>query len=186
MRAVGQEALADLMDADVRTNARIRNCEYLTEKLSALPWITPPYARPGYKHVYHMYNCLWDAEGSGVSRDRFCQALNAEGVYAVAYIMDANYRFTPESQPLSAAGPIHMRTIFQERNLYGKGCPFLCPHVKNPPVYAEGDLPVSEEMARREFAFMQQHLSPPCTEEDMQLLVDAVTKVCENLDALKE
>ncbi len=186
MRAVGLDAIQQLMDADVRTNARIRNCEYLTERLSAIPGITPPYVRPGYKHVYHYYNCLWDPEVHGVSRDRFCQALNAEGVFAVAYVRDANYRFAPESKPIEAGGPIHLRTIFQQRNLYGRGCPFLCPHVERPPVYAKGDLPVSEEMAEREFALFQPHLSPPCDERDMQLTVDAIAKIIDHIDELKE
>lgn len=108
MRGIGYDAMAQLLDADVRTNARSRNCEYLTEKLAEIPGVTPPYVRPGYKHAYHYYNCLWDADYWGVSRDRFCQALNAEGVFAVAYVMDANYRFAPESQLIQAGGPIHI------------------------------------------------------------------------------
>jgi dTDP-4-amino-4,6-dideoxygalactose transaminase len=186
MRAVGHDAIQQLLDADVRTDARIRNCEYLTEKLSDIPGITPPYVRPGYKHVYHYYNCLWDPKVHGVSRDTFCAALNAEGVYAVAYVMDANYRFSPESKPIQAGGPIHLRTIFQERDLYGKGCPFQCPHVKNPPVYRKGDLPVSEEIAQREFAILQNFISPPSDERDMQLMVDAIRKIVDNIDELKE
>lgn len=185
MRAVGHDAMAQLMDAEVRTEARIRNCNYLTSKLKDLPGITPPYVRPGYRHVYHYYTCLWDPEVHGVTRDRFCAALNAEGVYAVAYVNDANYQFAPESKPIQAGGPIHLRTIFRERNLYGKGCPFQCPHVENPPIYQKGDLPVSEEMADREFSIIQPYLSPPCDEEDMQLMVDAFEKVIENIDELK-
>lgn len=185
MRAVGHDAMAQLMNAEVRTEARIRNCDYLTSKLKDLPGITPPYVRPGYRHVYHYYTCLWDPEVHGVSRDRFCAALNAEGVYAVAYVNDANYQFAPESKPIAAGGPIHLRTIFQERNLYGKGCPFQCPHVKNPPVYQKGDLPVSEAIAEREFSIVQPYLSPPCDEDDMQLMVDAFEKVIENIDELR-
>jgi perosamine synthetase len=187
LRGVGAGgALQQLLDADVRTNARIRNCEYLTEKLSQVPGIAPPHVRSGYKHAYHFYTCLWDADEWGISRDRFLQALNAEGVYAVAYVNDANYRFAPESKPLAAGGPIHLRAMFQERDLYGKGCPFLCPHVENPPVYRQGDLPVSEEMAQREFCLAQQHLSPPCDERDMQLMLDAISKVLDNIDELRE
>jgi len=186
MRAIGLDAIQQIMDAEVRTNARIENCNYLTEKLSEIPGINPPYVRPGYKHAYHYYNCLWDPDCYGISRDRFLQALNAEGIFAVAYVMDANYRFAPESKPIQAGGPIHLRTIFKERNLYGKGCPFLCPHVKNPPTYNEGDLPISEEMARREFAFIQQDISPPCDKQDLQLIVDAIKKVIDNIDELKQ
>jgi dTDP-4-amino-4,6-dideoxygalactose transaminase len=122
----------------------------------------------------------------GVSRDRFLDALNAEGITAVAYVNDANYHFAPESKPLQAGGPIHLRPAFQERDLYGKGCPFQCPHVADPPVYRKGDLPVSEEMAEREFCLHQPDLSPPCDEEDMQLIVDAIRKVVEHVDELKE
>jgi len=174
-----------VLDADVRTNARIRNCEYLSAKLADVPGLTPPYVRPGYKHVYHYWTGLWDPDVHGVSRDRFLEALNAEGVLAVAYLKDANYRFAPESKPLEAGGPIHLRPMFQERNLYGKGCPFLCPHVKNPPVYSRGDLPVSERMWLREFCLQQPDLSPPCDERDMQRIADAIVKVVENIDELK-
>jgi len=186
MRGVGLDAMAQLMDADVRTNARIRNCDYLTKRLKQIPGITPPFVRPGYKHAYHYYNCLWDPEKYSVSRDRFCQALNAEGVFAVAYVKDANFQFSPDSRPIEAGGPIHLRTIFQERNLYGRGCPFLCPHVKNPPVYRKGDLPISEQITEREFALWQPHISPPCDERDMQLIVDAIEKVVEHIGELRE
>ena len=186
MRAVGRDAMAQLLDADARTNARIANCDWLTERLKDIPGITPPHVRPGCKHAYHYYTCLWDPEVHGVSRDRFCQALNAEGVTAVAYVQDANHTFAPESKPIQAGGPCHLRTIFQERNLYGKGCPFLCPHVENPPVYREGDLPVSEAMAAREFCLLQRDLSPPCDERDMQLIVDAVSKIVDHIAELKE
>jgi perosamine synthetase len=185
MRGVGLDAMAQLLDADARTNARIANCDYLTERLNDVPGITPPYVRPGCKHVYHYYTCLWDPEVHGVSRDRFCQALNAEGVLAVAYVQDANHTFAPESKPIQAGGPIHLRTIFQERNLYGKGCPFRCPHVKNPPVYRRGDLPVSEAITQREFSIHQRELSPPNDERDMQLIVDAITKIVDQIDQLK-
>jgi hypothetical protein len=41
-------------------------------------------------------------------------------------------------------------------------------------------------MWKREFAFFQPDLSPPCDERDMQLIVDAVHKVLDNADALKQ
>ncbi len=187
MRAVGQDALAQLLDADVRTNARIANCTYLTERLQGIPALTTPYVRPGYKHVFHYYTCLWDPEESGVSRDTFVKALNAEGLYAVAYVKDSNYHFTPISKPVNAGdGPLHLRAVFQERNLYGKGCPFRCPHVANPPVYAKGDLPVSEALCEREFSIGQPDLSPPCDERDMARIVEVFEKVIDHLDALRE
>lgn len=188
MRSVGSaDALNQLLDADVRTDARVRNCEYLTEALRDVPGVTPPYVRPGYKHAYHYYTCLWDSELHGVSRDRFCEALNAEGVYAVAYIKDANYRFAPESKPIEAGGPIHLRTMFRERAQQDEGrWRFRYPYLAEMPVYREGDLPVSEEMADREFCLSQPDLSPPCDTRDMQLIVAAIGKVVDHVDELKE
>ena len=187
LRAVGvADALNQLLDADVRTNARVANCDCLTDRLRAVPGITPPHVRPGYKHAYHYYTCLWDPEMHGVSRDRFCEALNAEGVYAVAYIKDANYRFAPESKPIQAGGPIHLRTMFQERGRREPGTwSFRYPYIDELPVYSKGDLPVSEGMAEREFCLGQPDLSPPCDERDMQLIVDAIAKVVGNIDELR-
>jgi len=187
MRMVGAaDAMNQLLDADVRTNARIANCQYLTERLAHVPGVTPPCVRPGYKHVFHYYTCLWDPAVHGVSRDRFCAALNAEGVYAVAYVMDANYRFAPESKPIQAGGPIHLRTMFQQRRREAEGWVFRYPYIEDLPVYDKGDFPVSEEMAEREFCLCQADLSPPCDVRDMQLIVDAITKVVDNVDQLKE
>lgn len=107
------------------------------------------------------------------------------GVFVVAYINDANYRFAPEGRRVGAEGPIRLRRVFQGRDLYGKGCPFPCPHVMNPPVCSKGDLPVSEGTAERESCLQQRDLSPPCDERDMKRIVDAVKKVVDNIDALK-
>ncbi len=44
---------------------------------------------------------------------------------------------------------------------------------------------MSEEMAEREFCICQPDLSPPCDERDMQRIVDAITKIVENIGQLK-
>jgi dTDP-4-amino-4,6-dideoxygalactose transaminase len=184
-RGICVNAMDQLMDADARTNARIANCNFLRRELAKFPGITPPHVRPGYKHVFHYLTCLWDPAVHGVSRDQFVKALNAEGLYVIPYVCSSNYHFTPQSMPIEADGPIHTRAIFQERNLYGKGCPFLCPHVKNPPVYRRGDLPVSEEMATREFSIGQAELSPPNDEKDMRLILQVFEKVLDNIRDLR-
>ena len=180
--AVGQ-ATKELYTLDIRNDARIRNCEYLTEKLSEVEGVTPPYVRPGCKHVYHYYTCLWDDEGTGVSRDRFLEALNAEGMPTIAYVSDANYYFDPSSEPLHD-GPIHLRAPFQDLDLHGKGCPFKCPHAVTPK-YEKGMLPVTERICEQEFSWLQQMLSAPAGTKEMQKFVDAVKKVVDHLDELK-
>jgi dTDP-4-amino-4,6-dideoxygalactose transaminase len=176
--------LHDLYSADLRIDARIANCEFLTEKLSATGVIRPPHVPRGYKHVYHLYTCLLDIETAGLQRDLFLAALRAEGIPSTSYITHANFYFTEGGRPL-AAGPIHLRTVFQEMDFYGKGCPFLCPHATRRPDYSRGSLPVTEWLADREFSLLQPSLSYPNGKKEMQQIVDAIHKVLDNAEELR-
>jgi len=176
--------LHDLESADLRIDARIRNCEFLEEKLARTGVITPPYVPPGYKHVYHMYTCLLDIEKIGVGRDLFLEALRAEGVPSTGYITHANFYFSGTGRPV-VAEPIHLRTIFRDKDYYGRGCPFLCPHARRTPDYGPGSLPVTEWLAQREFSLLQPTLSHPNGRREMQQIVDAINKVLDNVDDLK-
>jgi len=176
--------LNDLYHADLRIDHRIRNCEFLTEKLADVEAVKTPYVRSGYKHVYHYYTCLTDFEKLGLSRDRFLDALRMEGVPTIAYICHANRYFSPGGESITA-GPIHLRTIFQELDYYGKGCPFKCPFGVEPK-YEKGSLPVTERLAWQEWSLLQPTLSAPNGLREMQLIVDAVNKVLDDADELAE
>ncbi|HSC71979.1 MAG TPA: DegT/DnrJ/EryC1/StrS family aminotransferase, partial [Candidatus Methylomirabilis sp.] len=63
---LAKAVLHDLYSADLRIEARIRNCDFLGERLARTGVITPPHGPSGYKHVYHMYTCLLDVEEVGV------------------------------------------------------------------------------------------------------------------------
>ncbi len=54
--------------------------ENLTDGLSDLPGIIPPAVRKNCRHSYFMWSVKYQAEIVGPSRDRFCQALVAEGI----------------------------------------------------------------------------------------------------------
>jgi dTDP-4-amino-4,6-dideoxygalactose transaminase len=177
-----QAVLYDMPTADLRIDARIRNCDYLTEKLARFPQITTPCVPAGYKHAYHMYTCLLNIEEVGIKRDLFLEALRAEGVPSIAYITHANFYFTEGGAPITA-GPIHLRTIFQELNYAGKGYPFCL--AKRKPDYSKGSLPVTEWLADREFSLLQTTLSHPNGKQEMQQIVDAIDKVLDNVDDLK-
>jgi len=181
---LAKAVLHDLESADLRIEARIRNCEFLGERLARTGVVTPPHAPPGYKHVYHMYTCLLDVEKVGLRRDLFLEALRAEGVPSTGYITHANFYFSGAGRPLPAE-PIHLRTIFQEKDYYGRGCPFLCPHARRAPDYGPGTLPVTEWLAQREFSLLQPTLSHPNGPREMQQIVDAVQKVLDNAEELR-
>ena len=133
--------------------------------------------------VYHMYTCLYDEELIGVPRRLFVGALEAEGVPVVTYINSANWLLFAGGREVSV-GPIHLRPVFQAKDLYGKGCPFQCPHGRMPD-YDEGSLPVTERIVDAEFSIQQHDLSVPYTEERMQLYADAIEKVVENVNELR-
>jgi dTDP-4-amino-4,6-dideoxygalactose transaminase len=57
---------AQLMHLDERNEMRIANASYLTQELSKIPGVVPPYCPPECKHVYFMYNVRFDPKTAGV------------------------------------------------------------------------------------------------------------------------
>ena len=100
--AIGSEQLKKL---DRLLKPRIEAADYLTESLRALPGLTPPVVRPGVRHGYYVYAIRYDARKTGISRDQFVKALNAEGIPMTAGYVE----------------PIYLQPLYQQRLLYGKG-----------------------------------------------------------------
>ncbi len=79
-------ARAQLMHLDERNNTRIANANFLTQELSKIPGVIPPYCPSEYKHVYFFYNVRFDPKAAGVDSEprRFRiaveKALYKEGV----------------------------------------------------------------------------------------------------------
>ncbi|MDR2116981.1 MAG: DegT/DnrJ/EryC1/StrS family aminotransferase [Planctomycetaceae bacterium] len=61
---------------------RNENASYLTEKLSVYPGVTPvKFHKGGTQASYYIYSMIYNQEGlDGLSRERFIEALSAEGV----------------------------------------------------------------------------------------------------------
>jgi perosamine synthetase len=73
---IGQLERLDLMN-----QSRINNADYLSNQLSKIPHITPPYVKEGYRHVFHQYALTVDSDFP-VSRDELIKALNEKGIGA--------------------------------------------------------------------------------------------------------
>jgi perosamine synthetase len=58
-------ARAQLMHLDARNNTRIANANFLTQELTKIPGVIPPYCPPECKHVYFMYNVRFDPAAAG-------------------------------------------------------------------------------------------------------------------------
>jgi len=59
-------ARAQLMHLDERNNTRIANANFLTQELSKIPGVIPPYCPSEYKHVYFFYNVRFDPKAASV------------------------------------------------------------------------------------------------------------------------
>jgi perosamine synthetase len=59
-------ARAQLLHLDERNKARIANADHLTQSLSKIAGIIPPYCPEDRTHVYFMYNVRFDPEQAGI------------------------------------------------------------------------------------------------------------------------
>ena len=130
----------------------------------------PQRVRPGTKTVYYNYVLRYYGEELGVSRSRFVEAVQAEGI------------------PLPGIYyPLYRHPTFQIRDAYGHGCPFACPFYDAPedrrPRYEDGICPVAEEFCDHRNIELKLH--PPAALRDMADIAAAFKKVVNHVDELK-
>lgn len=118
---------------------RIKNANYLAEKLNQLPGIRSALVRDGCSHVYYSQCFKYDKNIVGIPRDSFIEAVR--------------YELCPKGKSDDvriASGyvkPLYLQPIYQRMIAYGKkGCPFKCPMYKGTVKYEKGLCPVTERM----------------------------------------
>jgi dTDP-4-amino-4,6-dideoxygalactose transaminase len=159
--AIGSEQLKKLDDL---LKARIDAASYLTERMHDLPGLTPPVVRPGLRHGYYVYAIRYDARKTGIPRDRFVKALNAEGIPMTAGYVE----------------PIYLQPLYQERILYGtEGCPFSCAAAKTNVQYGRGICPVTERMYDEEL-MLTNICHADITRPDMEDALAGIEKVLDH------
>jgi dTDP-4-amino-4,6-dideoxygalactose transaminase len=152
------------------TKHRVELAEYLTQQLVEFNQIlTTPVVENNVDHVYFVYPIKFNARKAGVHRNKFAEAVRAEGL------------------PLFSGyvRPIYFEPMYQQLLAYGDdGFPFKGPHMKKEISYPKGLCPVCERLH-----FEDLLLTPIChwplAKEDIDLFVMGIRKVCENLDQLK-
>ena len=164
--AIGSEQLKKLKRL---LEARQVNAAYLTERLAKLPGLTPPVVRPGATHGYYGYSIRYNAAVTGVSRERFLQALAAEGVSAGAgYVR-----------------PIYLEPLYQQRIAFGRdGFPFSYPGYRGSVSYEKGLCPVTERMHYQE-VICGDFCHADLRQSDLEDIADAFEKVLRHVDELK-
>lgn len=123
--------LAQLGRIESEVLRRQRLAEGLSAGLDGLEGISTPVVRSGCRHVYYVWSARLDEVRLGVSRDRFSQALKAEGFpHFTGYVK-----------------PLYMLPVFQKRLAIGRnGWPFTLTERS----YHKGLCPVAERMYESE------------------------------------
>jgi len=106
---------------------------------------------------------------AGLPRDRFIQALQAEGV------------------PIGVGAhgmPIYRNPLFQSMNFGRTGCPIKCPLYGKEVDYMKTYCPTAERLFEKQ-ALSITHRVFLGDESDMDLILDAIRKVRENVDELR-
>lgn len=163
--AVGGVQFAKL---DVLNGARVALAERLTAGLWQLPGITPPAVREACSHVYYFYVMRYNEAETGIPRDLFCKAVQAEGI------------------PLRAGyvKPLYLEPVYQQKICFGKnGYPFTSSTRNSQISYERGLCPVTERLQDHEI-MLTGAIYPPLTNAHVDLFVAACAKVLANRDAL--
>jgi dTDP-4-amino-4,6-dideoxygalactose transaminase len=146
---------------DALNAERQRLADYLTEKLSGIPGLTPPVVRPSCTHAFYIYAMKYDAARTGISRGTFVKALAAEGIpFGAGYVP-----------------PLYLTPIYHESR------PFAFQHYTGTARYDKGLCPVTERLYESDL-IQTQIARPPATPEDMNDVVNAIHKILDSRAAL--
>src|SRR5439155_505702 len=126
-------ALAQIRRLEELTEPRITLAALLTEKLSAIPGVTPPFVAAGNRHVYYGYSMRIDAKALGLSRHQLKVALDAEGVQVSEGYVKPIYLY-----------PMYATQVATQRRGFGAGV--WHPSESSGVEYRAGLCPVTERM----------------------------------------
>ncbi len=148
---------------------RIALADYLTGKLKKFSWLVAPQVSREDKHVYYVYSLRFLENIIGVSREVFATAMLAEG-----FIVNQGYQ-----------KPLYLLPIYQNKEIYPNSkFPFVSKDYPQNVVYDKGICPVAERMYEHEYVGVT-ICQPPKTKKTVDLFVQALKKIEENVEALK-
>ena len=140
----------------------------LSEGLQGLRGLTTPVVRSDRTHVYYVYPMQLDVGQIGVTRDRLCDALNAEGV-----AVSRRYQ------------NIHLLPVYQRKIAFGsKGFPWTSDICRRPVSYAKGICPVAEHLNDNSYMGLGLCIYD-LSFEDVQMIAQAFQKVWAQIESLK-
>jgi len=163
--AIGVEQLKKLGDF-VRSRQVL--AEALTEGLRGLRGLTTPFVMDGCTHAYYVYPMQLDLALLGISRERICDALEAEGVS-----ISRSYQ------------NIHLLPLYQKKIAFGsRGFPWSSDICRRDVDYGRGICPVAETLNDSTFIGFGMCVYDLGL-DDIRQISRAFQKVWSNLDSLR-
>ena len=154
----GAIGTAQLKKLDKYVAARRKHSHHLTELLTPLEGILPPYEPPHVKHVFYKYIIRLDREILDIDAEQFVKTLSAEGI--------------PCSRRYPT--PLHQQPVFVEHNGFGNtSAPFSPPWHSVEAEYGSGS-PVAEKLPQELVRLL---MRPTFDEQDIEDIAHAVDKV---------
>lgn len=163
--------LCQLERLNEQIEIRERNIKYLAQGLKDIEGIEPfKRDKRVTRWSFYYWNFKYkEEEFEGIPRDRFIEALEAEGVPVA----------------VGAHGePIYYNPLFQNMNFGKTGCPIKCPLYGKEIDYRKTFCPEAERIYKKE-ALALSHTLFLGSKEDMNLILEAIRKVRDNTDELK-
>ncbi|MEW5978954.1 MAG: DegT/DnrJ/EryC1/StrS family aminotransferase [Acidobacteriota bacterium] len=155
----GALLLQQMLRLDEQSRTREQNAEYLTRQLSEIPGIHPARQLPGCtRNAYHLYMFRYDpSHFSGVPRDRFLDALRAEGI-------PCSPGYSPLNQEPFLKEALHSRGF---QAVYGR------PRIEE--YFKRISCPVNDRLCREAVWFTQPMLLG--ARSDMDQIAQAIRKI---------
>jgi len=160
--------LPQLERLDDQLQRKSKNARYLAKKFKDIDGINPV---PGDGNTdvngCYLYLLQYDNEKfAGLSRDKFVEALNAEGI----------------SCHIGYPWPLSKNPMFQRPKVGPEGCPFTCPYYGKKISIKDQKFPVTERICSETVVIPHEVLLSP--KSDMDDIVAAIVKIQENASEL--
>ena len=154
-----------------QTRLRQEKAAYLSKLLEEVPGLhSLPLPTDPASHAYHLYVIRYrEDELEGLSRERFVEAMNAEGI--------------PISTGYSI--PLYKNPMFLNKDFWASGCPLTCSHYSGDIDFAsyEDKCPIAEMACAKEALWLKQQIFLG-SKKDMEDIAEACKKIVERRNDL--
>ncbi len=154
--------IVQLTKLDKMNKERIKLVEYLTKKINTVDGLKHT-KYEHVKHVYYVYSFSYDEEKIGIGRDKFCEAMRAEGIPCYGGYVK----------------PLYLNPLYAERRAYA------FKHYNGNVLYEKGICPITEELNEKLLVLIP-ICRPPAKIKDMDDIFNAIIKIIKNKDEFEQ